>query len=511
MLVTHEPQPLMAHFQHACDAPMQSEPFQQKRQPGPNIFDALPIEIRQDIARRLESDDDLKAFRLVCRSLHDAVEADGCSFWRYRFLESFDKPLGLFNNLYCKASYQQRKRWLYDPPKFELGRSRQEQVCLGVIRNLINESWSSDQAHPRDHSPNIKHLETFALKASTILKNIFAPNQNKTKRPSHSDAAKGRTRLLATVQVVFAPLILDLRTPDPQAFDFPQSQQAAYSGPRQWSIFHGRDGHVVDMPWVLHQINFWKYHMIRSEECTLYPAFKGLDKHDTPQMWNCPISPDPIQSSSDMHFGRIWKTCFAFIDQGHLAELRAGPSDDALRQDEFEYESTQDAFPEWELSMNQKGNDTWPKEFEDCLHSLTPLKGSPRNVTRSQDRSVDNSQTLAFPPQRITCRELFGEEEDGDDAEVFHADGYLTALPPQSGIPGFIRVTMMKYKLEAGGTFREHWAYEGVMLPGRQMIIGRWWQPFVPEAAADSGPFIMWCVDGQKRHLDPRTDQEEAV
>jgi hypothetical protein len=35
----------MVHFQHTCDTTMQSEPFQQKRQPGSNMFDALPIEV----------------------------------------------------------------------------------------------------------------------------------------------------------------------------------------------------------------------------------------------------------------------------------------------------------------------------------------------------------------------------------------------------------------------------------------------------------------------------------
>jgi hypothetical protein len=123
-----------------------------------------------------------------------------------------------------------------------------------------------------------------------------------------------------------------------------------------------------------------------------------------------------------------------------------------------------------------------------------PLEGSPRNVTRARGGPVYDDWIPAFAPQRLKCRELARVGED-DTTDTFHADGWLTALPPQNGIPGFSRVTLMKYKLDASGSVQEPWAYEGVLLPGKQMIIGRWWQPFVQEAEADSGPFIMWCVD----------------
>lgn len=81
----------------------------------------------------------------------------------------------------------------------------------------------------------------------------------------------------------------------------------------------------------------------------------------------------------------------------------------------------------------------------------------------------------------------------------FYATGYTYPLPPQLGVPGWQRIIMMKYFLDENGNYEEGalWAYEGVMLPGEQLIVGRWWAPDdnVPQDKVYSGPFIFWNVD----------------
>jgi hypothetical protein len=370
---------------------------------------------------------------------------------------------------------------------------------LQGMADVAAETWCSEKVGPCEQSLNVRYIEQFALKTSTLLCNIFAPMHKRSKFAS-GDQAERPSRLMITVQVILAPLILSLRTPEIHAFDFPQSQQIVYSGPRHKPIFRGRGALEVDMLWTLHQINFWKYHMVRREECTLHPAFISLEEWERPQLWSRPTSGCQEHGAPDVHIGRTWKTCFAFIDRDRLFDLRAGIDDNDPTQDEFEYEATHDAFPEWSLRISQGAVDTWPRTFEDCLHSLMPLEGSPRNVTRAHRGPVNDDWIPAFTPQRLMCHESAYNEDD-DATDIFHADGWLTALPPQNGIPGFARVTMMKFKIDASGSVREPWAYEGVMLPGRQMIIGRWWEPFVPESQAMSGPFIMWCVDNG-RELD---------
>ena len=58
---------------------------------------------------------------------------------------------------------------------------------------------------------------------------------------------------------------------------------------------------------------------------------------------------------------------------------------------------------------------------------------------------------------------------------------------------------MMKYFVdEDSGVIDDAalWAYEGVVLPGSRIIIGRWWSPDdTIDGENYSGPFILWCVD----------------
>lgn len=42
------------------------------------------------------------------------------------------------------------------------------------------------------------------------------------------------------------------------------------------------------------------------------------------------------------------------------------------------------------------------------------------------------------------------------------------------------------------------WAYEGVVLPGGEIVVGRWWSPQDEDDEDEelySGPFIFWCTD----------------
>lgn len=70
-----------------------------------------------------------------------------------------------------------------------------------------------------------------------------------------------------------------------------------------------------------------------------------------------------------------------------------------------------------------------------------------------------------------------GKGVDLDDD--FEAIGWLNPLPDQHGIPGWQRITWMKHFEEdlkqVGPEPDNLWAYEGVVLPGGRIILGRWW------------------------------------
>jgi hypothetical protein len=64
-----------------------------------------------------------------------------------------------------------------------------------------------------------------------------------------------------------------------------------------------------------------------------------------------------------------------------------------------------------------------------------------------------------------------------DHEDEFFASGWLNPLAKQQGIPGWQRVTLMKHFVDDYDQVMDDdlWAYEGVVLPGGRMMLGRWW------------------------------------
>ena len=66
----------------------------------------------------------------------------------------------------------------------------------------------------------------------------------------------------------------------------------------------------------------------------------------------------------------------------------------------------------------------------------------------------------------------------------FLSTGWLNPLPAQQGVPGWQRMSMMKYYVDEeevtsppAALEDSLWAYDGVVLPGGMIIVGRWWHP----------------------------------
>ena len=114
------------------------------------------------------------------------------------------------------------------------------------------------------------------------------------------------------------------------------------------------------------------------------------------------------------------------------------------------------------------------------------------------------------------------------NTEAFNCSGVIHAIPPQHGIPGWQRITMMKkltryyptttklkdipdsqftqpkdasgkgFWLYSEGDVEDRivdktcWAYEGVVLPGGMIMLGRWWSPMAQFGMSETGPWIYW-------------------
>jgi hypothetical protein len=71
---------------------------------------------------------------------------------------------------------------------------------------------------------------------------------------------------------------------------------------------------------------------------------------------------------------------------------------------------------------------------------------------------------------------------------------------------------MMKfYTVHGAYDPAETWGYEGCVLPGGRIIVGRWWEANVDIDSPDlySGPFMFWNVD--RSTADPSIDEGEAL
>jgi hypothetical protein len=107
----------------------------------------------------------------------------------------------------------------------------------------------------------------------------------------------------------------------------------------------------------------------------------------------------------------------------------------------------------------------WPAIFEEKLHSLRK-RADP--IIKAQTRGKSELEV----PDSV---QFTGVGVDLDDD--FNAIGWLNALPEQHGIPGWQRITFMKHFMDDFDQIEQDnlWAYEGVVMPGGRIILGRWW------------------------------------
>lgn len=106
------------------------------------------------------------------------------------------------------------------------------------------------------------------------------------------------------------------------------------------------------------------------------------------------------------------------------------------------------------------------------------------------------------PKPQDSTLDFFGLGYDGGQ---YHFNGRIEVLPPQQTIPGFQRISMLKYLPDHDGHYgaghTQIWAFEGVVLPGSQLMLGRWWSPtreVLPDGGSYCGPFVFWAVEGEE-------------
>lgn len=70
-------------------------------------------------------------------------------------------------------------------------------------------------------------------------------------------------------------------------------------------LFAGKQGMEANIPWALHAVNFFRNHLLKEEEHTLYDAYRDLNDTmegiNLPQFWKRRLTNDAVP------LGKHWK------------------------------------------------------------------------------------------------------------------------------------------------------------------------------------------------------------
>jgi hypothetical protein len=446
------------------------------------------------------------------------------SFWRLRFSEKFDvKNVQIPEGSTIRDVYISRLRALFPnslkdgltPNLHQLG-LRESRKAIKVLKNLIIGMYScfnrlvfltqfteADPCLDEEGSPTSKNFEMlrFFIEESSILCDSWDEpelvfTESRSKKSYEPQPARG-LRELEIVRICLAAEQFNFQFPckhkhddHPKPKQFIRDQHAVYKSVAREPILRGL---TVNVHWALHAINFFSWHAsaILNLPGPFSFHFSQLSFEELPKLWR-----EPLAHANPKKLGRVWKGTYAFIERDEVNTLRTTCSRHGFDDQNISNGNPIQTMKMWVpgIQDNVPSNCTYTPKFEQYLHTFTKL----RHPLYSGDEDVQKA-----------LAETYGYEALGFDEEDFYATGYITPLPPQRGIPGFQRITMMKYfkdKRTDKVDMNALWAYEGVILPGGQMIVGRWWAPeAVPESQQYSGPFILWCVD------DAYTEKERSV
>ncbi|KAF2094571.1 hypothetical protein NA57DRAFT_60599 [Rhizodiscina lignyota] len=399
------------------------------------------------------------------------VTADNSHLWRIIFCQEFDLPTDKdLTSKEIKELYQKRRKFLRSGCFcFKDGNTKGETKALRSLLELIIEAYPSwfSEAHGHLVSLNVAKVNIFAYEHN-LLANVnrhFRGNKNPQ---------------LIALQLVLPHLNLGLELGGialNPTFGFHDSQKAVYETALSKLIFQN-GWNNIDVEWVMHCTNFFKYHLTSPDAQTAFQAFAEI-----PDEFHIKALEGGLHNEGHA-LGNKWMGTFAYLDQNELGALRRARANDNLdifqdkHIDESKFQMLNMEFPTGDMTSE------WPSYFEDSLHSLAPLH-EPR--TRAQRRSPSPS------------KKAFYFEADGiDEDEPFRSKGWLNPLPSQYGIPGWQRMTMMKYFEEPDGSpaMDSLWAYEGVVIPGGKVIVGRWWSVSGLPINQNQycGPFILWAI-----------------
>jgi len=262
----------------------------------------------------------------------------------------------------------------------------------------------------------------------------------------------------------------------PWAFD--ECQKAVYQSKETEPLYHGRMANEVNMAWTLHCMTFFRYYIHDKHASGLPSNMKSLCSWERPSHWEGPLK------YGRPTLNRYWKGIYAQLEDRDLDLIRRVSAPGIRTFGNVEPFTDQHIVDgnilDLRLHFPAKGSFQWPDEFENLLRSR-------RKTVDTEDPGDQNEEKTFFTGKGV------------DEGREFFLCGVLTPLPKQLGIPGWKRIKFVRRnEIPPSPTaLWDLWSYEGVVLPGGRIILGRWWYAVYGGLVDEqTGPFMFWAVDG---------------
>lgn len=332
------------------------------------------------IARFTRNGKDLDALRYSSGPLLRKLDGSRYFFWRSRFTDTYDDigPLakpdqgqGEVSSLIYKEIYRDRQEYMVKPVSFAdtVWRDSQSHV-LHHLREMVVQSYPVTE---EGSGKNMALLVKFC-KDCDMMGTVLNPAVIRLCNSS----IKYRYLYCLLVAILFpiAPFLREntrLRTARSgrrsrhkyRIYDFPKSQNMAYSSRVEHPIFDVENRISIHESWLLHNANFWRCHLTLATESTLHDAFRALAPEERPRAWQSKLCDSiPIQP-----LGKYWKGIYSFVTQRQMSDAR---TDGNLANPLWEIFSTEDdegeidGFDDYTFDFD--GEDVfWPPPFETCV------------------------------------------------------------------------------------------------------------------------------------------------
>ncbi|TVY28683.1 hypothetical protein LHYA1_G002430 [Lachnellula hyalina] len=470
------------------------------------LFKDFPVEIHQHISCYLPTARDVARYSEICRSSAASITD---TVWRERFEQTFDRiPGSTTREVAKKYRFRCSVSGLWTC--FDLGRygatitneirgiqQKNQNDCLEMLRTLIIES---DARKVRDSNGNVivdglnlrfirsmitnKGDGKFVDIIDSVLNTEGALN-------CKSGASKVITAnkpgsLVYVIQLALTPISLHPGYCNNRVTHFDVSQMHAYSTAKAQPIFVGKVLQDINVRWLLHTINFFKFHFKSSRgEGIIANDYALLEPDQYVQPWVGLIE------AGTQPLGRFWKGAHTFMDNRDVWALRTDKNAPShIYSDSVD---PGENFPELEIHFDESKfpSSCWPVMWERMLRS-NPFVDTNAPVNPSSRRSPRKTKSAKLPP----ILTFYGQVSGSKPAHFY---GRLHALPQQQGLHGFQRMVLMKFYTDSNGDYNPEqlFCYEGCVLPGGKIIVGRWWDAFADprDDSTASGPFIWWNIE----------------